>query len=527
MTNELKRIIRLWLTDMRWFSQLVVRRKLRAYQLEPARAILRSVLLGHGQEFALLFPRQSGKNELAAQVTAYLLNLLQGRPGAQIVLAAPTFVPQALNAMRRLEAVLSNPWNRSRWRRRDGRVVQLGQASALFLSAGPRANVVGATASTLLLIDEAQHVPESLFYERFAPMAASANTTVVYLGTAWTSRTLLARTIEQLRAQERRDGVRRVFQVSPEQVAAENPAYADHVRKQVEKLGRTHPLVKTQYFNETIDDEGGMFPPERRALMHGDHPRRRAPAPGGLYALLLDVAGEDEGAAGGSLLANPRRDATALTVVEIDAATLSDPVFHAPTYRVVDRREWVGVKHTALYGQLVALARHWQARRLVVDATGVGAGLASFLAGALGEEVVIGYEFNGPSKSRLGWQFLAVVDTGRFRDYDRRPLSADDSQQPIASGLVKPESLPVDVEQARFEQQLEFCQYEIAPGRGHSMHWGVPDGTRDPVTGELVHDDLLLSAALCAVLDEQEWHSASPALIVRARDPLAEMERGF
>ena len=37
------------------------------------------------------------------------------------------------------------------------------------------------------------------------------------------------------------------------------------------------------------------------------------------------------------------------------------------------------------------------------------------------------------------------------------------------------------------------------------MKWGVPDGTRDPETGELVHDDLLISVALCAALDAQEW----------------------
>ncbi len=37
-----------------------------------------------------------------------------------------------------------------------------------------------------------------------------------------------------------------------------------------------------------------MFPPARRALMQGTHPARLAPEPGKIYALLLDVAGEDE-----------------------------------------------------------------------------------------------------------------------------------------------------------------------------------------------------------------------------------------
>ena len=46
---------------------------------------------------------------------------------------------------------------------------------------------------------------------------------------------------------------------------------------------------------------------------------------------------------------------------------------------------WTGTKHVALHDQLVDLARNvWRLSALVVDATGVGAGLASFLADQLG-----------------------------------------------------------------------------------------------------------------------------------------------
>src|SRR3990172_6764131 len=50
---------------------------------------------------------------------------------------------------------------------------------------------------------------------------------------------------------------------------------------------------------------------------------------------------------------------------------------------------------------------------------------------------------------------------------------------------------------------------------------------RDPACGDLVHDDLLLSAALCAVLDTQPWGSISPALVVPGRDPLQDLDTGF
>jgi len=56
----------------------------------------------------------------------------------------------------------------------------------------------------------------------------------------------------------------------------------------------------------------------------------------------------------------------------------------------------------------------------------------------------------------------------------------------------------------------------------------VPDGTRDPVSGEYVHDDLVMSAALAAVLDRQAWPRAAAGKdpgIIRAGDPLDGMRR--
>ena len=36
-----------------------------------------------------------------------------------------------------------------------------------------------------------------------------------------------------------------------------------------------------------------------------------------------------------------------------------------------------------------------------------------------------------------------------------------------------------------------------------TVRWGVPEGTRDPGTGRIIHDDLVMSAAL-SVLDEED-----------------------
>jgi hypothetical protein len=97
------------------------------------------------------------------------------------------------------------------------------------------------------------------------------------------------------------------------------------------------------------------------------------------------VAGEEETGGGPGSFSNGRRDSTALTVVEIDASGGGLPV-----YRVVDRLAWTGAKHTAIHATVVRLAREvWKASAVVVDATGVGAGLASFLTASLAQRPAI------------------------------------------------------------------------------------------------------------------------------------------
>ncbi|HET8626916.1 MAG TPA: hypothetical protein VFL91_05835 [Thermomicrobiales bacterium] len=502
--GDAERALRLLYGDIGDFSRgLLPRHALRGYQLEPARAIVDSVLHGRGRQFALVFARQAGKDETLAQLLAYLLNLHQ-RAGGAIVVAAPTFRPQSLIGRARLLARLDNPLNRGHVEERAGYIVGLGRASARFLSPGPIANARGETASLLLIANEAQDISPERWDAVFDPMAASTNATTVFSGTVWSNRTLLARQIRHLRDLERADGVRRVFLAPWPRVAADVPAYGERVRARIAQFGRDHPFIRTEYDLEELDGAGGLFGPARRAQLQGDHPRqRRAPAPsapapsdvlgvlgtpGRLYALLVDVAGEDDELAGvddgagarrGPSGRGTRRDSTALTVVEIERATSGtrpSPLIaqhsslgtrQLPSYRVVDRRLWTGARHTDLCAALVDLARNvWRARRVVVDATGIGAGLASFLAAALGRAVVTPFVFSAASKSDLGWRLLAAIDSGRLKDY-----------------------VPDGEEDTRlFWRQLEACEYEVRPGPGKLLSWGVPDPR--------LHDDLLLRRKL-------------------------------
>ena len=523
MEEEENRFIRKALEDPLVFIEFFGKIRLRSYQAEVARAVASSVILKRGLSFVVLFPRQSGKNEVQAQLESYLLTWMR-EMNAEIVKVSPTWKPQSLNAIRRLQRVLEgNPVIHGEWQKESGYILRVGKARIFFLSGEPQANIVGATASALLEVDEAQDVQIAKFDKDIAPMAASTNATRVFWGTAWTSRTLLARELRAARIAERRDGQRRVFVTDAERVAVEVPKYRLFVSEQVARLGRMHPMVRTQYYSEEIDGEGGMFPIERRVRMGGDHPPASLPLPGRMYAMLLDVAGVDEAADQGGDpaawdLVNPGRDATALTIVEVDLTSRDGGLGQAPVFRCVQRRQWLGARHSDLYTELQALAGLWHPRYLVVDATGVGAGLAAFLQRALPGRV-LPFLFNSASKSKLGWDFLAVVDGGRWREAKSEIVGIENRETVNQS--------PHTNLDACFFRQLEFCRYEILPGPEKRMRWGVPDRTRDPQTSELVHDDLLISAALCAVLDEQPWSSGGTTLVVPGSDPLKDLDSGF
>lgn len=462
------------------------RTKLRPYQLTVARQIVRSIERGLGTQFAVVFARQSGKDELLAQLEAYLLGThSSSADGGSVVMVTPTLRPQGMIARRRLLDRLNAPgMTRFGRHRSDGNVVSLGKTSCAFLSAHPYAQARGETATLLLGCNEAQDVAPSRWDAVFDPMGASNNATQVFSGTVWTSHTLLARQMAYLSELERKDGIRRVFKVDWEEVAEHVPRYGDQVRARIAQFGRDHPFIRSEYFLEEIDSEGRLFGPQRRAHMRGDHPRQRSATPGRQYALLVDVAGADEIAAyapGMDISDAPpvstgsRRDATALTVVEADLSGLDDPLVMRPRYRVVDRRLWVGTPHPQLHATITDLALNvWHARWVVVDATGVGAGLAGFLAQRLPGRVVP-FVFTVQSKSQLGWDFLAMVDAGRYKEY------AEDGEH--ETGL--------------FWAQVEACGSQVGDGPGRPLRWGVEHAA--------THDDLLVSAALAAVLDRQDW----------------------
>jgi hypothetical protein len=482
---------------------------LRGYQAEVADAIATALtpqpplpILGEGEsgsrEFAAVFSRQAGKDEMLAQLCAYLL-VRYNRAGGQIVVALPSLDPQGIIARNRLLDRLQSPRLRAIGvvpRLRESRVVEAGRASVHFVSASPMANARGLTASLLLDANEAQDIDPERWDAVFAPMAASTDAVSLFMGTMWTSDTLLSRQLRHFAELEQSDGMRRRYLVPWRDVALELPAYGSYVERQIAQLGADHPFIRSEYELIELDGDGGLFPPSRQGQMQGEHPPLVRAKSDETYALLLDVAGEEEEALEGVRRFDPhsRRDSTALTVVRVVPKERGKP-----HYEVVRRYLWTGVRHTELHSQLVDLAWNvWQASYLVVDATGVGAGLTSFLRDALGERMVIPFVFSQASKSTLGWDFLGIVDSGRFKEYHALTPSPSQIPRRLGTGSGRGEHDREAEELSEiFWRQVRACRYQVRPGPNRLLSWEVPDAR--------THDDLLVSAAMVAVLDELDW----------------------
>ena len=187
------------------------------------------------------------------------------------------------------------------------------------------------------------------------------------------------------------------------------------------------------------------------------------------------------------------RDAVTLRIVEIDLSTLE--TLQAPTYRAVHLQQWTGQNHITVFGQLKALAETWRPQHIVIDATGVGEGLWAMLDKAFPTRV-IPVKFTQATKSELGYGFLAIINTGRFRDH---------------------------VPCAETDRQYAACEAEILIGPQKTMRWGVPEGRRDQ-DGQIIHDDIPVTDSLTAVLDRLQWSVHSPTFIIQAPRPAGRNE---
>jgi len=460
------------------FAQRILGRPLYPYQREIAEAILASIQGSHGRIFSVMMARQSGKNQLSAILEAYLLAT---RSQGTIVKAAPTFEPQIINSRLRLLSMLDTPFTRNRIWTSHGYIVGLAPSAnpvllrahsgprVMFYSAGDESNVVGATADLLLEIDEAQDVTREKFDRDFRPMASTKNATTILYGTAWTDSTLLAQQRAYNLELEQRTGLRCHFEYDWRALAAINPAYRTFVEQEIARLGADHLAIQTQYMLRPISGAGYFLNALQRTLLQGTHLWEDVPQNEGWYIAGMDVAGEERQNPAAAYSIHPigasstrsKRDSTVMTIGRVHFNELN-----LPCIEVVHHQWWTGLPHAEQYAATAALVEQWNLRSLAIDATGLGAGLASLLEDRFGKERIIRFTFSRPSKSRLAYALLTLLNSGRLKLYAAQ-------QAP--------------------RQTYEECWQQLRQARYRLPAPEVLDIYVDPTDG---HDDFLISLAL-------------------------------
>jgi len=196
------------------------------------------------------------------------------------------------------------------------------------------------------------------------------------------------------------------------------------------------------------------------ALLQGSHNRLSSPEAGNNYIAGIDIAGEAEEAYDNLLETRPRQDATVVTIAEISfPAGCSEPLI-----KIVEHYSWTGEKHPTQHDKLTRLlGKHWKCRKIVIDATGIGQPVASFLQSSIGSRVEP-FTFTTRSKSELAFEILAAVNSGRVKMY-----RSDGSQ-----------------EYKRFWEEAQKAKACYQAGQNLNFYVDRSDG----------HDDFLMSLAL-------------------------------
>jgi hypothetical protein len=394
--------------------------KLRPYQLEVARAAMDSIQEGKGLTFSVEIARQGGKNELSAHLEVLLLTLYMAR-GGNLIKCSPTFKPQTIISIERLKKRLDDFGFDGIYRLQMGYILQLGNAKVIFLSAEGSSSVVGHTADILLEIDESQDVSKEKYTKEFRPMGSATNVTTILYGTTWDDSTLLEEVKQANLELERKDGIKRHFRYDWQEVGRYNPDYVNFIQAERQRLGEEHPLFRTQYALLPISHGGGFLSRQQIALVLGEHQRQSQPEGKRTYIAGVDLAGEYEPEmTGWETPVNDRGrggDSTVITIAEVDSAPALNELSAGPVLKVVEQYQWTGTPHSQLYTQMTDILKNvWNCHRIVVDATGIGQPVASFLKKELGSRVVP-FVITSKSKSDMGFELLSIVNSGRLKLY--------------------------------------------------------------------------------------------------------------
>jgi hypothetical protein len=405
--------------DPAWEARHLSKRPLRGPQAEIMRKAERHIDEHRGGVMPIMLPRQSGKNQIAAELQRrHLWRRQFSRFPATWVRTAPTHRPQIVNSKKRLRDVMQlSAKNRighplfegARLIKEEGYIWRLGMASVEFMSSGAHSNVVGATASTCLDMDEAHKVDKAKFDEDFAPFTADTAAATILWGVASNG----LDTLEAYRQKNLEDGRPELNLYYPCDIWMDiHPAYRIHVEDRVNALGWDHPIIKTQYRLISVAAEGRFLSEAQvRSLLSGDHERQRKPRPGRCYEMLIDVAGGNEDFNPDSRIEGEEdttTDSAIIWIYEVTPVLSSNGIF--PVIRLVNLTWSTGAALPRFEQEVDETIKFWNPSKVTIDAVGAGQQLAESMVAKYGPQTVNAYKASSTSVSEDCFDLLARLN---------------------------------------------------------------------------------------------------------------------
>lgn len=457
MSEKLKELFLRCNENPAFEAQYVSKRPLRGVQAEIIKRVEKHVAAHDGGVVTIQSSRQTGKNETSALLQRrHLWRNQNSLHKSSWIRTAPTHEPQIVNSKKRLEElmrvdrknVIGHPlFLNKKIQKSEGYIWKLGNATVEFMSSGPHSNVVGATASECLDMDEAHFVDRKKLDEDFMPFVASTNAVTLLWGVAANGLDAIE-AYRQVNIENKRLDLNLYY---PCDVWMEvNPIYAAHVNGRVQALGYDHPIIKTQYRLLPVANEGTFL--NRRqveSLLNGQHERLAAPIVGRQYEFLIDVAGGNEEFDPDDAMKSldtdsdesTDTDSTIVWIYEVTQEVAKNNLF--PVIRLVNMVQWTGVPLPVQEPEIVELIEKWNPMKVTVDGVGVGRHLAESLEQKYGTYIVKKYIANSTTVSEDCFDLLARLN------YSAVKMFKDDESK----------------EYKEFVRQLGWTKYQSARGK--------------------------------------------------------------
>ena len=424
--SKLKDLFIKCLEDPQFESEHVSKRPLRGPQAEIIKKVEEFVLKKSGGVMPILSARQTGKNEIAANL--HKRHLFRNQFSENLrswVRTAPTYKPQIVNSKKRLRELLKldsknlihDPlFLKQKLIKEEGYIWRLGNSSVEFISSGDNANVVGATASECLDMDEAHKVSKAKFDEDFAPFTASTNAATLLWGVASDGMD----TIEWYRQRNIEEGKPELNLYYPCEFWMEFHApYRAHVESRVNALGWNHPIIKTQYRLIPVSAEGRFLTDQQiRNIFESDHERQVTPKYGKRYEALIDIAAGNEDFNPQSVMEgeeNTTTDSTVIWIYEVTNEIAQNNVF--TIIRLVNVKWITGAALPQVEKEIKETIEFWRISKATIDAVGVGRQIAESMEQIFGVSIIKKYTASESTVSEDCFDLQARLNFSSIKMY--------------------------------------------------------------------------------------------------------------